>query len=122
MIKALVGYTLVESISPEEYHKCLWEIHTPDLLCGSVHPEDRLHHGAEACEDGERGHARVPQSLKLYRIAEMHFRDLAAYEAYRAWFKDHPNLRRARTRGAFRTQVLPAQRDGRGDAHRRLKA
>jgi hypothetical protein len=28
--------------------------------------------------------------VPLYRIAELHVRDMAAYEAYRAWFKDHP--------------------------------
>ena len=32
MIKALVGYTLVEGVTPEEYDRWLWDIHTPDLL------------------------------------------------------------------------------------------
>ena len=32
MIKALVGYTLVDGITPAEYDEWLYKIHTPDLL------------------------------------------------------------------------------------------
>jgi hypothetical protein len=90
MIKALVGYTLVDGVTPEEYDRWLWEIHTPDLL---ANPHlDRIVYNTvlKPVERASGGTMQIPESLKLYRIAELHFRDMAAYEAYRAWFDEHP--------------------------------
>lgn len=90
MIKALVGYTLVEGMTPAEYDRWLWEIHTPDLL---ANPHlDRIVYNTVLRPIGSAsgGTMDIPASLPLYRVAEMHFRDMAAYEAYRAWFAERP--------------------------------
>ena len=90
MIKALVGYTLVEGVTPEAYDRWLWEIHTPDLLA-NPHLERIVYNTViRPVETASGGTMQVPESLTLYRIAELHFRDMAAYDAYRAWFDAHP--------------------------------
>lgn len=90
MIKALIGYTIVEGVTPEEYDRWLREVHTPDLLANPF--LDRIVYNTviRPVETASGDTALVPPSLPLYRIAELHFRDMAAYEAYRAWFNDHP--------------------------------
>jgi hypothetical protein len=90
MIKALVGYTLVAGMTPAEYDDWLWKVHTPDLL---ANPHlDRIVYNTvlRPVESASGDTMKLPQSLPLYRIAEMHFRDQAAYDNYRAWFKEHP--------------------------------
>lgn len=90
MIKCLVGYTLVDGVSPQEYDEWLWKIHTPDLLANPY--IDRIVYNTvlEPVRTASGDTMQLPESLPLYRIAEMHFRDRQAYENYRAWFKDHP--------------------------------
>jgi hypothetical protein len=36
------------------------------------------------------GGAAVENGLTFYRIVEMHFDDMVAYERYLEWFRDHP--------------------------------
>lgn len=90
MIKALVGYTLVDGVTPAEYDKWLWEVHTPDLLANPY--LDRIVYNTviRPVETASGGTMNIPKSMTLYRVAEMHFRDMTAYEAYRGWFAEHP--------------------------------
>lgn len=90
MIKTLIGYTLVPGITPQEYDEWLWKIHTPDLLANPHLDKIVYNTVLKPVESASGNTMRLPQSLPLYRIAEMHFRDMAAYEAYRAWFQQHP--------------------------------
>ena len=32
MVKAILGYDLVEGVSKEDYERWLWDVHVPDLL------------------------------------------------------------------------------------------
>lgn len=90
MIKALVGYTLAPGMTPKEYDEWLWKVHTPDLLA-NPHLEKIVYNTVlRPVETASGDTMKLPQSIPLYRIAEMHFRDMTAYEAYRAWFKEHP--------------------------------
>jgi hypothetical protein len=90
MIKAVVGYALVAGVDPVEYDRWLYEIHTPDLLA-NPHIEKIVYNTVlRPVETASGDTMKLPPSLPLYRIAELHFRDMAEYEAYRAWFKDHP--------------------------------
>ena len=82
MIKALVGYTLVEGITPEQYDRWLWDIHTPDLLANPHLDKIVYNTVLKPVESASGGTMQIPPSLPLYRIAELHFRDMAAYEAY----------------------------------------
>lgn len=90
MIKALVGYTLVPGVTPAEYDKWLWEIHTPDLLANPHLDKIVYNTVLRPIESASGNTMQIRQSLPLYRIAELHFRDMTAYEAYRTWFADHP--------------------------------
>ncbi len=90
MIKALVGYTLVEGVTPAEYDDWLWKIHTPDLLA-NPHLDRIVYNTVLRPVQSASGNSMVlPPSLPLYRIAEMHFKDMAAWDAYQAWFKSNP--------------------------------
>ena len=90
MIKTIIGYTLVEGVVPADYEEWLWKVHTPDLLANPHLDKIVYNTVLRPVETASGGTMKLPQSLTLYRVAEMHFRDMAAYEAYRAWFKDHP--------------------------------
>jgi hypothetical protein len=90
MIKALVGYTLVDGVTPESYDKWLWDIHTPDLMANPHIDKIVYNTVLKSVESASGDTMKLPQSIPLYRVAELHFRDMAAYEAYRAWFADHP--------------------------------
>jgi hypothetical protein len=90
MIKAMVGYTLVPGVTPAEYDDWLWKVHTPDLLANPYIDKIVYNTVLRPVESASGDTMRLPPSLPLYRIAEMHFRDLAAYEDYRNWFRDHP--------------------------------
>ena len=90
MIKTLIGYDIEPGVSVEEYDRWLRDVHIPDLLANPhlrrlvfntvIRPVLRTSGGA----------ASVGDSLTFYRVAEMHFDDLAAYERYLAWFEEHP--------------------------------
>ena len=90
MIKTLIGYDIEPGVSVEEYDRWLHDVHIPDLLANPhlrrlvfntvIRPVLRTSGGA----------ASVGESLTFYRVAEMHFDDLAAYERYLAWFEEHP--------------------------------
>jgi hypothetical protein len=90
MIKTLIGYDIEPGVSAEEYDRWLRDVHIPDLLANPhlrrlvfntvIRPVTRTSGGA----------ASIGDSLTFYRVAEMHFDDLAAYERYLAWFEEHP--------------------------------
>lgn len=90
MIKTLIGYDIEPSVTVEEYDRWLREVHIPDILANphvsrlvfntTIRPVVRTSGGAASVDEG----------LSFYRIAEMHFEDLAAYERYLAWFEAHP--------------------------------
>lgn len=90
MIKALVGYTLVAGMVPAEYDAWLWNVHTPDLLA-NPHIEKIIYNTVlRPIESDSGGTMQLPKSIALYRVAELHFKDMQAYDAYREWFKEHP--------------------------------
>ena len=90
VIKALVGYTLVAGMTPAEYDTWLWNVHTPDLLA-NPHLDKIIYNTVlRPIESDSGGTMQLPQSIVLYRIAELHFKDMQAYDAYRAWFIEHP--------------------------------
>lgn len=90
MIKAILGYDIVEGVSEEDYERWLFEIHAPDLLANPNLDRIVFNKVLRPVTTASGGTAEVPPSQLFYRIAEMHFRDEAAYEAYRAWFTENP--------------------------------
>lgn len=118
MIKTLIGYDIEPGVSVEEYERWLRDVHIPDILANPhvarlvfntvIRPVTRTSGGAAAVQEG----------LTFYRVAEMHFDDLAAYEGYLEWFGKHPlpEERGPKGRTAFRFYLLAdsfeASRDG----------
>ena len=90
MIKAILGYNIVDGVTPEEYEEWLFGIHAPDLLANPYLDRIIFNKVLRPVTSTSGGAAAVPPSLSLYRIAEMHFADEDAYTNYRAWFEDHP--------------------------------
>lgn len=90
MIKAILGYDIEPTVTPEEYEKWLFEVHAPDLLANPYIERLVFNKVLRPVTTASGGTADVPPSQMFYRIAEMHFADEDAYAAYRAWFDDHP--------------------------------
>jgi len=90
MIKALLGYDIVEGVSEEEYERWLFEVHAPDLLANPHLDRLVFNRILRPVTSASGGTAAIPPSQLFYRIAEMHFADEDAYAAYRAWFAEHP--------------------------------
>ena len=80
MVKAILGYDIVPDISVEEYERWLREIHLPDL---SRIPGLRkvVFNTVKGIVLGETG---------FYRIAELHYDSMEAFEKAQEWRKQNP--------------------------------
>lgn len=90
MIKTVLGYRIVEGVSAEEYERWLFEVHAPDLLANPHLDRIVFNLVLRPVRQASGGTAQVPDGPSLYRIAEMHYADEAAYSAYLDWFSEHP--------------------------------
>ena len=90
MVKCLVGYDIVPGVTPEEYDAWLWDIHTPDLMANPYIDKIVYNTVLRPIVTASGDTMKLPESLKLYRVAEMHFQDEEAYDKYRAWFIENP--------------------------------
>ncbi len=108
MLKALLGYDIAPGMSVEEYERWLREIHIPDLLANPHLSRLVFNSVIGPVTRASGGSASVDSGQTFYRIAELHFEDLAAYERYQAWFQAHPipKERGPAGRTAFRFYVL----------------
>lgn len=89
-ITTVLGYDIVPGVSPEDYERWLFEVHAPDLLSNPHLDRIVFHKVLRPVTQASGGTAQVPPGLSFYRIAEMHYADAQAYEAYLAWFAEHP--------------------------------
>ena len=90
MIKTILGYDIEDGVSPEEYERWLFDVHAPDLLANPHLDRIVFNKVLRPVTEASGGSAGVPQGYTLYRIAEMHFADEAAYTAYHQWFSSRP--------------------------------
>lgn len=90
MIKTILGYDIVEGVSPEQYERWLFEVHAPDLLANPHLDRIVFNKVLRPVARTSGGAADTGTTQTYYRIAEMHFADEAAYQAYLEWFDDHP--------------------------------
>ena len=90
MIKTVLGYDIEPGVSAAEYERWLFEVHAPDLLANPHIDRIVFNKVLETVTRTSGGAAEVGAGQTFYRIAEMHFADRAAYEAYRRWFDEHP--------------------------------
>ena len=80
MVKAILGYDIMPGMSVQEYEKWLREIHIPDL---ARIPGLRkiVFNTVEGIVQGE---------TTFYRIAELHYDSMEAFEKAREWRKQNP--------------------------------
>ena len=80
MVKAILGYDIVPGMSIAEYEKWLREIHLPDL---SKVPGLR-----KVVFNTVKGTVRG--NTTFYRIAELHYDDMASFERAMKWREENP--------------------------------
>ena len=89
-IKTILGYEIAEGVTPEEYEAWLFDVHAPDLLANPHLDRIVFNKVLRPVRQASGGTAAVPEGYTFYRIAEMHYADEAAYQAYLDWFAEHP--------------------------------
>ncbi|HET9075592.1 MAG TPA: hypothetical protein VFN68_01555 [Acidimicrobiales bacterium] len=90
MIKTILGYDIEPGVTEEEYERWLFDVHVPDILANPHVDRLAFNKVLRPVPTISGGSLAIPDDLTFYRIAEMHFRDEAAYQAYRQWFAEHP--------------------------------
>jgi len=80
MVKAILGYDIVKGMAVEDYEKWLREIHLPDL--------SKVPGLNKVVLNTVKGTVRGDTTF--YRIAELHFDDLEAFEKAMEWRKNNP--------------------------------
>ncbi|HEX6499994.1 MAG TPA: hypothetical protein VF054_13325 [Micromonosporaceae bacterium] len=90
MIKTILGYDIVPGMTEQDYERWLFEVHAVDLLANPYLDRIVFNKVLRTVRQASGGTARIATELSFYRIAEMHFADEAAYEAYLRWFEAHP--------------------------------
>lgn len=89
-VKAILGYDIVEGVTPEEYESWLWDIHYPDLLANPYLDRIELNTVVRPINETSAGTPIMDVPVTFFRIAELHFADHSAYEKYLEWFRDNP--------------------------------
>jgi uncharacterized protein (TIGR02118 family) len=80
MVKAILGYDIMPGMTVEEYDKWLREIHVPDLR--------KIPGLKKIVFNTVKG--TVMGDTTFYRIAELHYESMEAFEAAKKWRQDHP--------------------------------
>lgn len=80
MVKAILGYDIEPGMSEEEYDRWLREIHIPDL--------EKIPGLRRVVFNTVKGQLR--EGLSFYRIAELHYDSMEAFEAAAEWRKKNP--------------------------------
>lgn len=89
-VKAILGYDLVEGVDVEEYERWLRQVHVPDLLANPFLDRIVFDTVVRPVTATSAGTPTTEEPMTFFRIAELHFADHSAYEAYLAWFEEHP--------------------------------
>jgi uncharacterized protein (TIGR02118 family) len=80
MVKAILGYDIEPGISKEEYDKWLREIHLPDL--------EKIPGLRRVVFNTVKG--KVMEGSTFYRIAELHYDSMEAFEKAAKWRLENP--------------------------------
>ena len=80
MVKAILGYDIMPGMTMEEYEKWLREIHVPDLR--------RIPELKKVVFNTVKGIVRGNSAF--YRIAELHYDSMEAFEKAKKWREEHP--------------------------------
>ena len=80
MVKAILGYDIMPGMTVEAYEKWLREVHLPDLA--------RIPGLRRVVFNTVQGILRG--STAFYRIAELHYESMEAFEKARKWREENP--------------------------------
>jgi hypothetical protein len=80
MVKAILGYDIMPGMTVEAYEKWLREVHLPDLA--------RIPGLRRIVFNTVRGIVRGNTSF--YRIAELHYESMEAFERAKKWREENP--------------------------------
>ena len=80
MVKAILGYDVMPGMSLQDYERWLKEVHLPDLA--------RVPGLKRVVLNTVRGLVRGEATF--YRIAELHYESMEAFEQARAWRETNP--------------------------------
>jgi uncharacterized protein (TIGR02118 family) len=80
MIKAILGYDIMPEMTVEEYEKWLREIHMPDLF--------KIPGLKKFVLNTVKG--IVMGDKTFYRIAELHYESMEAFEKAKKWREENP--------------------------------
>src|SRR5512137_2579476 len=80
MVKAILGYDIEPGMSVEAYEKWLREVHVPDL--------SRVPGLRKIVLNTVKGLVRG--ETRFYRIAELHYESMEAFEKAMKWRAEHP--------------------------------
>ena len=80
MVKAILGYDIMPGMTVAEYERWLREIHVPDLL--------KIPGLRKVVFNTVKG--TVMGDTTFYRIAELHYESMEAFERAKKWRQDHP--------------------------------
>ena len=89
-VKAILGYDIVDGVSIEEYEAWIWDVHVPDLLANPYLDAMEFNTVTRPITATSAGTPTAEEPTTFYRIAELHFTDMTAYENYLAWFEENP--------------------------------
>jgi hypothetical protein len=80
MVKAILGYDIVPGMTVSEYEKWLRDIHVPDLC--------KIPGLKKIVFNTVRN--TVMGGATFYRISELHFQSMEAFEMAQQWRQEHP--------------------------------
>ena len=89
-VKTILGYDIQPGVSEQEYEAWLFDVHAPDLLANPHLDRIVFNKVLRPVRQASGGTAAVPEGQTFYRIAEMHYADEDAYQAYLDWFAENP--------------------------------
>ncbi len=77
MVKVILGYDIMPGMSVQAYEKWLREVHVPDLA--------KIPGLRKIVFNTVKGTVRADTPQTFFRIAELHYDDMASWERARAW-------------------------------------
>lgn len=107
-IVGLLAYDVCDALTTEEYDRWLFDVHYHDLMANPCLDKIILHTVNADKKAVLSSGATVENQFEFYRLAELHFKDYAAYDSYIAWFQQHivPPSRTPAGKSAFKFYLL----------------
>ena len=90
MIKTVLAYDIVDGVDEQEYNDWIVDVHAHDLLANPYIERLLFDTVIRPVVSSSGGASSITNHIVPYRVAEIHYADLAAYEKSLQWFEDNP--------------------------------